>query len=240
MTQTARTLRVAVPGAGEVTALLDLPADFVRGRTPVLVLAHGAGNDCTSPFLASHAAAAVERGSAVLRFNFPYKERGGTRPPDRWEILCAAYAAVVAAASDAAGAPPGPLFLGGKSMGSRVAAALAAAPPGGEPRIRPDGLVFLGFPLHRPGEPERLRDDDLRRVRAPMLFVQGTRDPFCDLARLADVRERHALPGAVHVVDGGDHSFAVPARAKARAAEIHAAAADAVAAFLRGDRKSVV
>lgn len=104
---------------------------------------------------------------------------------------------------------PGPLFLGGKSMGGRVATLLAAA---GE---QPSGLVLLGYPLHPPGHPERLRTGHLARVRAPMLFVQGSRDPLCDLDRLRGALAGLAGDVTVHVVEGGDHSFE-PARGSGR------------------------
>jgi predicted alpha/beta-hydrolase family hydrolase len=72
-----------------------------------------------------------------------------------------------------------------------------------------DALVFFGYPLHPPGRPERIRDEHLYQVKPPMLFVEGTRDPFCPLNTLEKVRKK--LPGHsdVVVIDDGDHSFKV-------------------------------
>ena len=224
---------VTLSRGGAVTSVIDVPegSDGARaatpGTSPVLVLAHGAGNDLRSGFMEFFASALAGRGLTVVRFNFPYKERGGTRPPDRMDVLADCFRDVLLTQARRTGSPPGPLFLGGKSMGGRVAAALAASG-----RVRPSGLVFLGFPLHKPGAPENLRTDDLPRVGRPLLFVQGTRDPFGGPDLVRSVVKDLKLRAAVHRVDGGDHSFALP---KSRAAEQRGtldAAADAVAAFV--------
>ena len=88
-------------------------------------------------------------------------------------------------------------------MGGRIASHVSAS---GEPL---DGLVFLGYPLHPPGRPERIRDAHLPDVKAPMLFVEGTRDPFCPLETLDAVLERLDTPTEVAVIEDGDHSFKV-------------------------------
>ena len=103
-----------------VTAVLDVPDGMEPGQTPMVVLGHGAGADLRSGFMEFFAAELAERGLCVLRFNFPYKEIGGRRPPDRMDVLVSCYHQVVIAASQRTGSPPGPLFLGGKSMGGRV------------------------------------------------------------------------------------------------------------------------
>jgi predicted alpha/beta-hydrolase family hydrolase len=94
------------------------------------------------------------------------------------------------------------LIIGGKSMGGRMASHLAAA------GAAVDGLVFLGYPLHPAGRPDRLRDAHLPRIRVPMLFLTGTRDALCELALLRRVLA--PLPSArLQVIDDADHSFAV-------------------------------
>jgi len=102
---------------------------------------------------------------------------------------------------------PGELFFAGKSMGGRVASHLAAA---GE-SCR--GLIFLGYPLHPARQPEDLRVEHWARLACPVLFVQGSRDSLCDLDVLA--RELPRIPGpvALHTIEGGDHSFKLPASA---------------------------
>jgi predicted alpha/beta-hydrolase family hydrolase len=141
----------------------------------------------------------AQRGHAAMRFNFLYKERGH-KAPDPRARLERTYRAAVEAFRDECGGLKS-LVIGGKSLGGRIASHLAAA---GEAC---DGLVFLGYPLHPAREPERLRDGHLTEVEAPMLFVQGTRDPLCDLELLRIVLDRLGRRATLHEVAGGDHSF---------------------------------
>ena len=182
--------------AGPVSVALDGPED----SKALLVLAHGAGGDMNSGFMTSIAAGLAERGLRTLRFNFPYAERG-RRSPDRQEVLEEAYGAVLAEVPETRSRR---LILGGKSLGGRIASHLVAA------GASADGLVFLGYPLHPPGHPERLRDAHLHDISAPMLFVEGTRDPFCPLPTLERVRKALRAPSSLAVIEGGDHSFKVP------------------------------
>jgi predicted alpha/beta-hydrolase family hydrolase len=218
------TLRIG----GAVTVAIDSPAGFRAGATPVVVLGHGAGADMRSDFMEFFATALSERGLAVVRFNFPYKELTGQRPPDKMDVLVETYREVVAASAKRTGSPPGPLFVGGKSMGGRVASVLCA-----EKYVTPSGLVFLGYPLHAPGKPTELRSAHLAKIGKPMLFCQGTRDPFGTAEELNGERKRLKLPGAMHVVEGGDHSFAVPKAMSGKQRGAMDGAADAVAAFVR-------
>ncbi len=182
---------------GDVSALLELP----RNAHALYVLAHGAGAGMRHRFLQAVAAGLAERRIGTLRYQFPYMEAGGRRP-DPPGVLEATVRAAVARA--AAAAPGLPLLAGGKSLGGRMTSGAAAKSP--LPGVR--GLVFLGFPLHAPGNPGVERAAHLKRVQIPMLFLQGTRDTLADLVLVKSVTGR--LPGAtLHVVDGGDHSFAV-------------------------------
>ena len=181
-----------------------------------------------SPFLEYFASALPERGLTVVRFNFPYMERTGTRPPDKMDVLADCYQSVVEAEARRTGCPPGPLFVGGKSMGARVAAHMV-----GRGVVAPTGLVFLGFALHSEADRETLRTDDLPLVHQPMLFIQGSRDPLCDLKLLTRVRREMNLPGAVHIVDGGDHSFQLAAAQKAQQQKVMERVADVVAIFVK-------
>jgi predicted alpha/beta-hydrolase family hydrolase len=189
-----------------------------------VVLAHGAGGDMTGEFIATVSAGLMEEGMRVVRFNFPYAERG-RRAPDRQEVLEATWRAVLDAVHQAH-APP-MLIAGGKSMGGRIASQVVAA------GARVTGLVFLGYPLHPPGKPDRVRAEHLRDVSVPMLFVEGTRDPFCPPAALERVLAGLSVDVQVVTVPEGDHSFRVP-RASGRAtAEAWAEIAPAVAAWAR-------
>jgi predicted alpha/beta-hydrolase family hydrolase len=154
-----------------------------------------------SDFLQHFARRLSEDGVAVCRFNFLYTERG-RKSPDRQSVLEATYREVVERAHELA--DPQRLVLGGKSMGGRIASHIVA---GGVPA---DGLAFLGYPLHPPGKPERMRDQHLKAISVPMLFVEGTRDPFCPLETLEQVRTTLSALTEVAVVADGDHSLKVP------------------------------
>jgi predicted alpha/beta-hydrolase family hydrolase len=211
-------------GAGrQVSGVVALPAQ--RSAETVVVLAHGAGNDMSNPLLVSVADALTEHGFPTVRFNFPYKERRG-RAPDPAPVLEACYRAVLKHVRGDAELQAKRLVIGGKSMGGRMASHLAAA---GEPV---DGLLFLGYPLHPAGQPEKLRVAHLGRIAAPMLFITGSRDALCRLDLL-----RGALAGlptaTLHVIDDGDHSFAVRARSGRDQAAVRAEIVDASVAWLQ-------
>jgi len=215
---------------GAIQTVIDVPKEYKAKITPVVMLGHGAGAGVRSDFMEWFAAALAERGLGVVRWNFPYMERsigGGRRPPDKMDLLVDCYHDVVAAASQRTGSPPGPLFLGGKSMGGRVASMLVSAG-----RVEPSGLVFLGYPLHPAGKQDQLRVDHLKSVHAPMLFVQGERDTLCNLDILRKKRKALRLAGALHVVPGGDHSFQQLAARRAHTLPEMERAADIVKVFV--------
>jgi len=180
---------------GTVSGYWHRPA---RGRSWV-VLGHGAGGSMDSPTLVRFAEALAEQGVGAVRFNFPYAERR-RRVPDPQPRLEACFRAV---AGHVAGRAER-LFLGGRSMGGRIASHIAAA---GFPAA---GLVFLGYPLHPPGQPERLRDAHLGRIEVPMLFLQGSRDSFARPDLLAQTVAR--LGATLHVVPEGNHGLNVRGR----------------------------
>lgn len=190
----ARVSKVKVP-AGEVTAEVAGP----RNATDLLFLAPGAGAGIHSDFMSFVADGIVEQGIKVCSFNFHYLD-AGRRTPDRQAVLEETYRAVVEAKGKGW---TGRVFVGGKSMGGRISSHVASA------GLAVDGLVFLGYPLHPPGRPDRVRDQHLYSIQAPMLFVQGTRDPFCPLNTLDTVRSKIPGPTEVAVIDDGDHSFKV-------------------------------
>jgi predicted alpha/beta-hydrolase family hydrolase len=186
-------------------ASVDTPAGpvsyVVDGEDgPVIVLAPGAGADMRAQFMEVFARGLAELGNSVVRFNFAYAEQG-RKSPDRQPVLETTYRAVVDHVRKEL--RPDKLVLGGKSMGGRIASHVVAA---GE---NADGLVFLGYPLHPPGRPERLRDAHLYDIDVPMLFVEGTRDPFCPLGTLEKVRVKLRAATELYVVDDGDHSLKV-------------------------------
>jgi hypothetical protein len=182
--------------------VIAYPETFVAGESIVVILAHGAGNDMTNPRLSAVHEGLAQHGFVTVKFNFPYKERGG-RAPDPAPVLERCYRSVVAAICSDPTLRPKALVIGGKSLGGRMASHIAAQ---GEAVA---GLVFLGYPLHPAGQPTKLRVAHLPRITAPMLFFAGTRDALCGLAALR--RTLADLPRAtLHVIEGGDHSFNVP------------------------------
>lgn len=210
-------------GQGAVHLAAHHPDGPPLGAT--VVLAHGAGTTMDHPQVVAFAAGLAARGAAAVRFNFPYTE-AGRRAPDRAAVLEACYRAVLAAVRADARLGAARLIAGGRSMGGRMASHLAAA---GEPL---DGLLCLGYPLHPAGRPQQLRAAHLPRIAVPMLFLTGTRDALCPLDRLRPVLA--ALPLAtLHVVEDGDHGFAVRARSGRDAAGVRAELVDATIGWLQ-------
>jgi uncharacterized protein len=166
------------------------------------VLAHGAGGDLRGALLEGFAGGLAAAGVGCLRFNFLYTERG-RRAPDREPRLRVAWAA----AFDRGGQAGSPVWAGGKSMGGRIASMMVA-----DGELDAAGLVFVGYPLHPPGKPDRLRDEHLGRVTVPMLFLQGTADAFARWELLQGVLDRLGDRATLHPVEGGDHSFRVRGR----------------------------
>lgn len=195
--------KVEVEPGIEVSAIWAVPNDFSAGRSAGLILAHGAGTDMHSPLLSFVHEALAGRGIMTVKFNFPYME-AGRKVPDPRQRLARTWRAVVEQVR--ADARPGALFLGGKSMGGRIASMLVAD---GEPAA---GLVLLGYPLQPAGRPEALRSEHFAHITCPVLFVQGSRDRLCDLGVLRSVLPTISAPVSLQVIEEGDHSFKVPKR----------------------------
>jgi predicted alpha/beta-hydrolase family hydrolase len=188
-----------------VTALLYPSAKGKRvGVT--LVLGHGAGANQLSAFMRMVATGLAARGIDAMTFNFLYTEQG-RHLPDPKARLESCHAAVIKAALNHRKLKKNRLVIGGKSMGGRIASQVAAADGKGVA-----GLVFLGYPLHPPGRPDKLRADHLKDIHAPMLFVQGARDAFGTEEEIRAVIKKLRLPAKLYVVEGGDHSFKIPKR----------------------------
>jgi uncharacterized protein len=220
-TVSSQKLDIAIAKAGSVSALLDRPA----GARASFVFAHGAGADMTHPFMQAVAAGLGERGVATLRYQFPYMEKGSRRP----DPPAVAHAAVRAAVAEAGRRCPGlPLIAGGKSFGGRMTSqAQAMAPLEGV-----HGLAFLGFPLHPAGKPSTDRAKHLSDIKIPMLFVQGTRDSLAELKLLEPVVKSLGPSASLHLAEGADHSFHVPARSGRNDREVMTEILDAFAAWI--------
>jgi uncharacterized protein len=218
--------RIEIAPSQHVTAL-GYPAAPGNRAGVTLILGHGAGANQTSGFMVAFAAALAERGIDIVTFNSLYSEQG-RRLPDRTAKLEGCWRAVIGSVRDRITSSTAKLALGGKSMGGRIASQVAARGIGDLA-----GLVFLGYPLHPPGRPDRLRAAHLRDVKAPMLFVQGSRDTFGTPAELQPIVSQLAAPADLFVVEGGDHSFKVPKSTGVSQREIHSAIQDRIATWLR-------
>jgi predicted alpha/beta-hydrolase family hydrolase len=214
MTAKTRTLKLADGAA--VSALWQKPKD----AKAVLVLAHGAGAGMTHRNMAATADGLEARGVAVLRYNFPYMERGSKRP----DSPAIAHLAVRAAMADAARlAGDLPLFAGGRSFGARMTSQAQAL----EPLPKVAGLVFFAWPLHAPGKPGVERAEHLAAVKIPMLFLQGAKDEFADLDLLKPMVKSLGKRAKLHLVEHADHSFHVPAKTGRKDPEVLAEILDA-------------
>ncbi|MHC6231015.1 alpha/beta hydrolase family protein [Arthrobacter sp. MMS24-T111] len=194
--------------------------------TATVVVAHGAGAGMDHPFLRGFTDALNGLGLATLRFNFPYRE-AGRKFPDRPPAAIAAWRAAMDAARAKAEAhgDSGPVWAAGKSFGGRMASMAVAE------GMEAQGLVYLGYPLHAPGKPEKLRDEHQYGITVPMLFLQGTRDTFATPHILTDVVARIGSNAVLQWVEGGDHSFAVAGN-KRPADQVGASLALPVAEFI--------
>lgn len=219
--ETQERFPVALPsGPIEVSAAHARPA----GAWATIVIAHGAGAGYRHPFLLGFARGMHEQGVATLRFNFPYLETG-RRMPGPAAHAVATWTAALDFVRERGGAEP--VWASGKSYGGRMASMAAA-----QGAIAPAGLVYLGYPLHPPGDPSKARVAHLPDVPQPQLFVEGTNDPFIDPHAQLEEAVASCPDATIAWIDGGGHSFEVKGR-KRPADEIGADLAPLVAGFLR-------
>ncbi|WP_193509595.1 alpha/beta family hydrolase [Cryobacterium sp. BB736] len=212
-------IRVPV-GDASVSAVWERPDD----AWAVIAVTHGAGAGYDHPFLVGFSDALNADGVATLRFNLPYREAGRRMPGRPADAIAAWRDALRWAETESAGLP---VLAAGKSYGGRMASMAVAE---GMPAA---ALVYLGYPLHPPGKPEALRDEHLYGIRVPMLFLQGTKDPFATPELLDGVVGRIGASALLEWVEGGGHSFEV-AGIKRTPAQVGASLAPSVAAFVRG------
>lgn len=166
----------------------DAPATFI--------LTHGAGSPMDSPLLTTLASGLSDSGIRVIRFEFPYmsaRRNGGRRPPDRQPVLLSTWRNAIESGGDR-----GRLFIGGHSMGGRMASMVADD-------MGVAGLCCISYPFHPPDNPEKLRIGHLQGLSTPSLFIQGSRDPF----GTPDEVRTYELSKTIHVhwVEGADHSL---------------------------------
>jgi uncharacterized protein len=188
------------PGGAEVAALTAAFHVPPRRRAPGVLLVPGAGGDLHSAGLTALAEVLASLGHPVVRANLPHNELGRRAPrADRSvEAFRRLHAAAVAATRVS-----GAWIVGGRSYGGRVASmALSEGSPAA-------GLLLYSYPLHPPGRPDQLRVEHWPGIAVPSLFLQGDRDPFCELELLEANVRRLPRRATVHVVAGGDHALRV-------------------------------
>jgi predicted alpha/beta-hydrolase family hydrolase len=207
----AQSVRITISDTERVSGLLQAAPDFRYAY----VLAHGAGAGMTHLFLAEIAHGLFDREIGTLRYQFPYMEKGSRRPDSPSVAQTAVQAAVAEAAKLL---PSAALFAGGKSFGGRMTSQAQAKSP--MPGVR--GLIFLGFPLHPPGQPSDERAEHLFDVKIPMLFLQGNRDEFADLGLFQPLIRRLGARATLKLFPEADHSFHVPKRSGQIDTEIRA------------------
>ena len=199
--------------------LIDGPA---KARS-TFVFAHGAGGAMDTPFMNVVARGLAARGIRVVRFEFPYMRarRSGKKSgaPDRQPVLLDAWREAVRAADAET------LFVGGKSLGGRMASMIAD-------EVKAAGLICLGYPFHPPGNPTRLRVAHLQTLQTPGLILQGERDPFGTIDEVGT----YGLPRSLRVewIRDGDHSLRPRKGSGVTEAENLARAIDLAARFIDG------
>jgi predicted alpha/beta-hydrolase family hydrolase len=196
-------------GLDRLSAVVGIPEWWPTGARVAVAIAHDAGADYSDPLVECVHRNLAQRKFLTIRFNFPFAEAGTDASGDDVETLDKAYRAALSILGRDPTAAPAHLFLGGVGLGSSVAAHLATA------RLQIDGLFSLGYPLHPPGRPEDSRADSLYRIIPPMLFVQGSADPTCELPALRHCLARVGAPTTLRILEGADSTLTLPGQSEA-------------------------
>jgi uncharacterized protein len=188
------TIRVSAD-SGKVSAISLTPDKPIC----LLTIAHGAGAGMHHPFMEQLATSLAEAGIASLRFNFPYMEQQKGRP-DSPAVAHKTIEAVIERARKLF--PTLPLFVSGKSFGGRMTSQYIS----GGTTADVKGIAFYGFPLHAPGKPSVERGDHLKKIKIPMLFLQGSRDEFANWDLIQQVCSSLRTAKLIRI-EGANHSF---------------------------------
>jgi predicted alpha/beta-hydrolase family hydrolase len=204
-----------------VEVLLSEP---VFPKNPLLILAHGSGNNMNSEFLEVITKKLHDFQLNVLRFNFPYMVKKRKIPDSQKTLEYAWFAAIEWAQQNV---EYGKLYIGGKSLGARIASMIAD-------RVEKlNGLVFLGYPLHPPGKFQNRRDAHLFQLTIPMLFVQGARDTFARKDLIIATVEQLISLATLKFIEQGDHSFRIPRAVSVNYKTVLETAADSVINWIK-------
>jgi hypothetical protein len=225
-----------LPGDPDTTVAAALyPAEGERPFDALFVFAHGAGAGHFHPFMTNYASALAARGITVVTFNFPYMEKR-RKTPDRAPVLEDAFRRAIVGAVAHRHVKASKLFIGGKSMGGRIATHLGANLQQWPEAPKPSGVIAFGYPL-APPRSNRTGDrvTHLKMLTVPTLIVQGTRDPFGGPDGIKEAIADAVPPPPIEImaVEGGDHSFAVLKSGGRDQNLVHAEIQDAVAAWMK-------
>jgi predicted alpha/beta-hydrolase family hydrolase len=220
-------LTIKVNETEAVSALLYPAAKKIRAGLTAL-LGHGAGANQLSGFMRMFAQGLAARGLDVMTFNFIYMEQGRS-VPDQKPKLEKCFRAVIDAIAKHRKLKTNRLVIGGKSMGGRIASQVVAAREEEPLAFEVSGLVFLGYPLHPPGNPAKLRVEHLEHIKKPMLFVQGTRDALGTPEEIQPFVKNLHPPAKIYAIEGGDHSFKAPKKFGMDQPQIYENAMDEIA-----------
>lgn len=182
-------------------AIGSVSAELISPQTPkaVLTLAHGAGAGMHHVFMVTLSQLLSVKNIATIRFNFPFMENKKGRP----DTPAVAHQAIEAAITKTKKLYPGtPVFVAGKSFGGRMTSQLLAANPDSDIK----GIIFYGFPLHQPGKPSVERAEHLKKIKTPMLFLQGTRDELAGW-NLIEPLCASMKPATLVKIEGANHAF---------------------------------
>ena len=196
-------LRIELDSGETVTAIRTDPIEETKW---LFVYAPGAGSNVNDAFGRYVSKEIASAGISVIRFQFPYMELKKRRP-DRPAVLESTWRSAIRSAKTTGGR----LVVGGRSMGGRIASQVVAE------GVEVDALALFAYPLHPPGNPEKMRDGHLPEIAVPTLLCSGTRDDFGTPAELAVAAAK--VPSVViHLLDGADHGFS-PLKASGRRRE---------------------
>lgn len=218
---TPKEWRVQV-GEDETSAVFE--SATTMGTGTVFVCAHGAGGHMADRGMVKLADVFRSTGFDVVRFNFLYREKKSGRP-DPMPRLQQCFSAVVSHTLKEI--QPRRLIIGGRSMGGRAASMMAAE------GFACDSLLLLAYPLHPPGQPEKLRDAHLRGIKVPVLCFNGTRDAFCRKELMEVALKTVTTPWEMHWLEGADHSFHVPKSSGRTDAQVLDEIGDATSTWMR-------
>jgi len=201
---TSQKLIIPIDDNESTSGILCFPEGYKKENTIGIIIAHGAANSMEDALIVSIAEGLAKTGFLTLRFNFLYREKGKDSI-DSQSTLVKTWVSVYNFFKEHSEFAPKQIIATGKSLGGRVLSQIVA-----DEKISPRGIIFYGYPLHAPGKKDKIRDSHLYLIKTPMFFIEGTRDPFCDLDLLDNVLNKLNAPWNLEKIQNGDHSYKMP------------------------------